>query len=348
MRARRRILILASFGGANGIWIDDFCHREDFDFSKARYINAPVSWHQRGPVTTASEWREHLKYTWKAIRQDADCIVACFPQMALPAALLLRLTGNSTTRLVAWHFNLGSLAPPWKGWLAGRILSRVDRFVVHASGEIGGYARWLRISPRRFRFVPLQRGKVEPTDPSPIPRPYIVSMGSANRDYATLVRAVLGTGIRTVIISKKDILEELPEHPDLVKLHSLTLTECNAILRDAVMNVVPISDSGTASGQVTFLTGMMMGIPTIASRCVGTVDYLRDGETGLLVPTSDTEALRAAIRGLWDDRDLRSRIAAAGHQYAERHFSDEAAGEHLAEVLDEVLHLRSSGDAATA
>lgn len=346
MTARRRILILSTF--AHGVWIDDFCHREDLEFRKARYINIPVSWHQRGPVTPASEWRENLKYTWKAIRQDADCIVACFPQLALPAALLLRLTGNSTTRLVAWHFNLGSLAPRWKGWLAGRILSRVDRFVVHASGEIGAYARWLRIPPGSFRFVPLQRGKVEPTGPSPVPKPYIVSMGSANRDYATLVRAVLGTGIKTVIISKKDIVERLPEHPDLVKLHSLTMQECNSILRDAAMNVVPISDSGTASGQVTFLTGMMMGVPTIASRCVGTVDYLRDGETGLLVPTSDTEALRAAIRALWDDRDLRSRIAAAGCQYAERHFSDEAAGEHLAEVLDEVLQMRSSGVAATS
>ena len=337
MPPRRRILILASFGGAHGVWIDDFCHREDLEFRKARYLNAPVSWHQRGPVTPAAEWRENLRYTWKAIRQDADCIVACFPQLALPAALLLRLTGNSTTRLVAWHFNLGHLAPPWKGWLAGRILSRVDCFVVHASGEIGGYARWLRLAPRKFRFIPLQRGKVEPTGPGPIPKPYIVSMGSANRDYATLVRAVLGTGIKTVIISKKDVVERLPEHPDLVKLYNLTLEECNCILRDAAMNVVPISDSGTASGQVTFLTGMMLGVATIASRCVGTVDYLRDGETGLLVPTSDAEALRAAIRALWDDDGLRSRIALAGRQYAEGHFSDEAAGEHLAEVLDEVL-----------
>ena len=336
-RGRRRILILSHFFGGNLAWIDDFCRREDFEFIKIPYPNAPGSWHRRGPITPVSEWLGHVKYVWRALREDADCIVACFPQMALPAALLLRVTGKTSTRLVAWHFNLGSLTPPWKGRLAGRILSRVDRFIVHASGEIGGYARWLRLSQDRFCFIPLQRGRVAPGNPSPIPKPYIVSMGSANRDYATFARAVLGTGIRTVIIGKKDIVERLPEHPDLIKLHSLSMDECNDILREAAINVVPISDSGTASGQVTFLTGMRMGVPTISSRSVGTLDYFQDGETGLFVPPSDVEALRRAIHTLWNDEALRSKIAQAGFQYAERHFSDEAAAEYLAEVLGEVL-----------
>jgi glycosyltransferase involved in cell wall biosynthesis len=334
---KRRILILSHFFGTNLAWIDDFCHREDLEFTKVPYLSTPVSWHQRGRITPVAEWLQRLKYVRRALKQDADCVIACFPQMALPAALLLRVTGNSTTRLVAWHFNLGSLTPSWKGWLAGRILARVDRFVVHASDEIRSYARWLRLPQERFRFIPFQRGRVEATGPSPIPKPYIVSMGSANRDYSTLTSAVLGAGIKTVIISKRDIVEKLPEHPDLIKLHSLTMDECNSILRDAAINVIPISDSGTASGQVTFLTGMRMGVPTVSSRCVGTVDYFQDGKTGLLVPPSNVDALRTAIRALWDDSDLRSRIAMAGYQHAERYFSDEAAGEYLAELLGEVL-----------
>ena len=54
-------------------------------------------------------------------------------------------------------------------------------------------------------------------------------MGSANRDYKTLVDAVQGTGIKTVIISKKNTVDGLPEHADLVKLHGLTEDECNEI-----------------------------------------------------------------------------------------------------------------------
>lgn len=333
----RRILVLSHFFGANLAWIDDFCLRDDLEFKKIRYENTPVPWHQRGRITPVSEWLQRFRYVFTALKEDADCVVACFPQMALPAAIGLRITGNTTARLVAWHFNLGALTPAWKGWVAGKLLARVDCFIVHATGEIDAYSRWLHLPKGKFRFIPLQRGKVETTGPGPIPQPYIVSMGSANRDYETLVSAVLGLGIKTVIISKRDVVDGLPDHPDLIKLHSLTMDECNSILREAAVNVVPISDSGTASGQVTFLTGMRLGVPTVCSRCVGTVDYFKEGETGLLVPPRDVGALRHAIRALLNDEDLRTKIARAGFVYAERHFSDEAAGENLAQVLSDLL-----------
>ena len=39
-----------------------------------------------------------------------------------------------------------------------------------------------------------------------------------------------------------------------------------------------------------------MELPVIATRIPGCVDAVREGETGLLVPVRDTEALTAAIR----------------------------------------------------
>ncbi len=199
---RKRILILAPFFGLENIWIDDFCDRPDLEFKKAPYLNHPRSWHKRGPITPLGEWLGFFKYSYGAMKWKADCIVTCFPQLALTTAALLLFTGKSGTRLVAWNFNLGSLSRGWKRLLARRILRRVDRFVVHAHGEIGTYARWLGVEEEKFRFVPLQRGKIAELKPSRIPTPYIVSMGSANRDYKVLVDAVLGTGIKTVIISK--------------------------------------------------------------------------------------------------------------------------------------------------
>jgi glycosyltransferase involved in cell wall biosynthesis len=237
----------------------------------------------------------------------------------------------------AWNFNLGSLPGGWKRALAGRILRRVDRFVVHASGEIVSYAKWLGVKENRFCFVPLQIGGIETPKPSPIPAPYIVSMGSANRDYKTLVEAISGTGIRTVIISKMDEINNLPERPELMKLANLTLDECHSILSGARLSVVPIANTETASGQVTFTTSMRMGIPTIANRSVGTVDYIRDGETGLLVPPGDVTALRRAIGSLWRNETLRDQIGSAGRDHAEDHFSDEAAGRYFAQILDEVF-----------
>jgi len=334
---RKRILILAPFFKVESVWINDFCNRPDLEFKKLPYLNNPVSWHKRGPITSPGEWLGHFKYSYQAMKWRADCIVTCFPHLALATAALLPFTGRSGTRLVAWNFNLGSLPGGRKRLLAGRILRRTDRFIVHARAEISNYARWLGVEEEKFRFVPLQRGKIGELKPSPIPPPYIVSMGSANRDYRTLVDAVLGTGIKTVIISKKGEISRLPDHPDLVKLTDLTPEECNSILSGSKLNVVPIASTQTASGQVSFVTSLRMGIPTIVTRCVGTVDYIRDGETGLLVAPGDAAALRQAIESIWRNEVLRSRIGSAGREYAEEYLSDEAAGRYFAQVLDEVL-----------
>ncbi len=335
---KKRILILAPFFAAEGAWIDNFCERSDLEFKKAPYGNRPMSWHRRGPVTPLSEWWGHFEYVRQALKWRPDCVVTSFPQLALLAAIMLPFMGNKPrSRLIAWNFNLGSLAPGWKGRLVGRLLGRVDRFIVHARGEIGSYAQWLGLPEDKFRFIPLQRGRVAELPPSPLQGPYIVSMGSANRDYQTLVRAVLGTGIKMVIISKQGVIDGLLDHPDLVKLSGLTPTECNSLLAGAEVNVVPIRSVETAAGQITFITAMRMGIPTVATRCIGTVDYIEDGKTGLLVPPGDPEALRRAILSLWQDAERKSRVGSAGREYAEQHFSDEAAGSYLSQVLDEVL-----------
>lgn len=334
---KKRILVLAPFFGADGRWIDDFCRRADLEFRKPSFPRPVAPWHARGAATPPAEWLGYFGYAARSMRWRPDCVVTSFPQLALATAALLALGGHRATRLVAWNFNLGSISRRWKGRLAGMPLARVDRFVVHARSEIGSYARWLGLDEARFRFIPLQRGRIGEVAASPIPQPYIVSMGSANRDYRTLIDAVAGTGIRTVVIAGRSLLDSLPEHPGLVKLHGLTPRECDSVLGGAALSVVPISSTETASGQVTFTTSMRMGVATVATRCVGTVDYLRDGETGLLVPPGDARALRRAVETLWRDEALRRRIAEAGRRHADEHFSDEAAGRHLAAVIDEVL-----------
>jgi glycosyltransferase involved in cell wall biosynthesis len=119
-----------------------------------------------------------------------------------------------------------------------------------------------------------------------------------------------------------------------VKLHGLTEDECICILNGAELNVVPVRDGKTASGQVTLINSMRLGIPTIATRCVGTVDYISDGITGLLVPAGDVIALRDAVMSLLQNADLRSKISAAGRAKSEECFSDLAAAQSLSRIID--------------
>lgn len=81
---------------------------------------------------------------------------------------------------------------------------------------------------------------------------------------------------------------------------------------------------------------MRMGRAVIASRCLGAEDYIQHGETGLLVEPESVDDLEQAIKMLWNDSGLRERLGQAARQYAQEHFSYEAAGVTLGTILDRV------------
>ncbi len=320
----------------NSKWIDDFGNRADLKFTKIVDENAPASWHKRGPTTPFIEWIFYLKHAAKALRMRSDGIITSFPQLAFTTALLLTLFGARKTRLIAWTFNLGSVSQSWKGRIAGIILRRVNVFIVHSSAEEKTYSDWLRLPQNRFRFIPLQRGAVPKFETSTT-SPYIVTMGSANRDYATFVEAISSLDIPVVIISKKSILSDIPNLPHITKLHDISYFECLKILASARICVVPIKDIVTASGQISFINSMLMGVPTIATKSPGTVDYIEDGRTGFLCEPNDAQILKDTMLRLWNDDVLHEKIAHDAMIYAENHFSDEAAAVSLFDIIDETL-----------
>jgi glycosyltransferase involved in cell wall biosynthesis len=62
------------------------------------------------------------------------------------------------------------------------------------------------------------------------------------------------------------------------------------------------------------LEAMAMGRPVVASRIGGLPDIVVDGETGLLVPPCDKQALREAIERLLNDPELREQMGSRGQQ----------------------------------
>jgi glycosyltransferase involved in cell wall biosynthesis len=67
---------------------------------------------------------------------------------------------------------------------------------------------------------------------------------------------------------------------------------------------------------MSILEAMAAGLPVVASAVGGIPEIVRDGETGLLVPPGDADALAAALGRLLDDDGLRRRLGAAGRERA--------------------------------
>jgi len=71
------------------------------------------------------------------------------------------------------------------------------------------------------------------------------------------------------------------------------------------------------------LEAMATGLPVVATAVGGTPEVVVDGETGLLVPPRDPNALAQAITCLLREPDLRRKMGRAGRERVERHFSIE-------------------------
>lgn len=69
---------------------------------------------------------------------------------------------------------------------------------------------------------------------------------------------------------------------------------------------------------VSVLEAGAMGIPVVATNVGGIPDLLEDGETALLVPDEDDDAMARAIQRLLDDPALAARLSANGRALAER------------------------------
>jgi glycosyltransferase involved in cell wall biosynthesis len=76
---------------------------------------------------------------------------------------------------------------------------------------------------------------------------------------------------------------------------------------------------------ISLLEAMSLGIPSISTNIYGIPEALIDEQTGLLIEPGNADDLAAAILRLYRDRDLRSRLAAAGRQHVVTNFDERDA-----------------------
>jgi glycosyltransferase involved in cell wall biosynthesis len=84
------------------------------------------------------------------------------------------------------------------------------------------------------------------------------------------------------------------------------------------------------------MEAMIMGRPIIASRIGGLIDIIVDGQTGLLVPPGDPQALREAIQRLLDDPERRECMKMVARQRVVE-FQAKSVVPRIEQVYREVL-----------
>ena len=99
-----------------------------------------------------------------------------------------------------------------------------------------------------------------------------------------------------------------------------------------------IEDEVGAEGfGISFIEAAASGVPAVAGDSGGVRSAVRDGETGLVVPPADVEAVAAAVRALLSDTARRKAMGTAARGAVERHYNWDRVARETMEFARQVL-----------
>jgi glycosyltransferase involved in cell wall biosynthesis len=190
--------------------------------------------------------------------------------------------------------------------LARPILRRA-RLVIAASTALAEEAAGL--GARDVRVIPsgvdIPHDVAEPVDP-----PEVLYAGrlSTEKGIRELVEAAAGMNL--VVAGDGPLRDEVPGALGFVPHEELLVLYARA-------SVVACPSHREGFG-VVCAEAMAHGRPVVAGAVGGLLDLVVDGQTGLLVPPRDPDALRDALERLLRDGGLRRRLGVAGRDRARR------------------------------
>ncbi len=213
-----------------------------------------------------------------------------------------------------------------------RALLRRARGVIAVSGALGDIARSLgarsvRVVPNGITLPPFVR---EPAHP-----PRVLYAGRLAPEKGVEELAAARDGLPLVVAGDGPLRHVLPDTRGFVSREEL-----HRLYDEAAVVVCPSRREGFG---VVCAEAMAHGRPVVASAVGGLLELVVDGETGLLVPPRDPQALRAALERLLPDDDLRAKLGAAAREHVARHCAWDRVTAETIDVYRAALEGGNSG-----
>jgi len=285
------------------------------------------------------DWLSSVRIAWRLykLRKSFDVVSTVGHRIGVVYGLLSRLTpGEQPAHVVREIFFEEVDAPNWQWKLKRSLLhfafAKAVAFIVTASAEARIYAQKLSLPPERFHFVPFHTNIPEPhREPG---AKYGFAAGRSLRDYKTFFESVRGLEYPFVVVADKASVASLDVPPN-VKLHcDIPHDVYVSLLRDAAFVVVPLRKTSRSTGQVVILEAFGLGKPVVATRTMGTDDYV-DSETGLLYEPYNAADMRAQIHTLISDPARVERMGRAGLERVLAKYTFDHYVDSLLQVLSE-------------
>jgi glycosyltransferase involved in cell wall biosynthesis len=171
----------------------------------------------------------------------------------------------------------------------------------------------------------------------------IISLGTAKRDYPILIRALDSLpGYQTEIYSsskygdryKGNMVKNLPNWVSIID--RVSDQEIINRYQKSKFVVIPLmSNAHAGAGSTVALEAASCGKAVIATKTKGMETFVRDGETGILVPTNNSDALSNAIHNLWNNPDLAHQMGQNGRHFVEEKFNPDDINNRILQIINQ-------------
>jgi glycosyltransferase involved in cell wall biosynthesis len=254
--------------------------------------------------------------------RDADVVHAHW----LPAGAVGLLTRRPTVVQV-WGTDL-ELARRIQ-WIA-RVVLRRAAVAIAPSAALAGEA--CALGAHDVRIIPVGVDVPGETRPEDEP-PFVLYAGRLSPEKGILELVAAADGLPLVVAGDGPLRDRVPG-----ALGFVPPDELGRLYDRAAVVAVPSHREGFG---VVCLEAMAHATPVVAAAVGGLLDLVVDGETGIHVPPGDVPALRAALRRLLGDGELRRRLGTAARERVLERFTWTAATSATIAAYEDAIRARS-------
>jgi glycosyltransferase involved in cell wall biosynthesis len=280
-----------------------------------------------------------LAYAVRQAACQADArVILCFSErVGIPLGLL-----RPRAKIVVIAHNPFSRV---KYPLIARLVNRWDSIVLFSQAEANEFIRRMPCATSRVHVIPpaIDTHFYRPGTTPGSTGTFAYSIGRTHRDYQTLIRAfeqlpeTLACRVCTSSLWNKGAtnLERQVLPSNVSRRYCVDPVSIREEISQSRFLIAPIrpTNNGWNDGCTSVTLAGAMGRPIIATAIPALSELVAEGETGLLVPPGDPQALAGAVSDLWQHPEAANEMGRRARLRAESVFSYTVWLARLSEIL---------------